>query len=84
MIQIRMQQGLSQDARIIRQEVFVEEQGFHHEFDETDQTAWHLVLYENGHAADAGVVVSNARRIAAFLGFCRRLCDFAEIGRAHV
>lgn len=30
MIQIRMQQGLSQDARIIRQEVFVEEQGFHH------------------------------------------------------
>lgn len=34
MIQIRMQQGLSQDARIIRQEVFVEEQGFHHEFDE--------------------------------------------------
>lgn len=51
MIQIRMQQGLSQDARIIRQEVFVEEQGFHHEFDETDQTAWQLVLYENGHAA---------------------------------
>ena len=37
MIQIRMQQGLSQDGRIIRQEVFVEEQGFHHEFDETDQ-----------------------------------------------
>ena len=23
----------------------------HHEFDETDQAAWHLVLYENGHAA---------------------------------
>lgn len=53
MIQIRMQQGLSQDARIIRQEVFVEEQGFHHEFDETDQTAWQLVLYENGHATGA-------------------------------
>ena len=30
MIQMHMQQGLSQDARIIRQEVFVEEQGFHH------------------------------------------------------
>ena len=28
MIQMHMQQGLSQDARIIRQEVFVEEQGF--------------------------------------------------------
>lgn len=46
-----MQQGLSQDARIIRQEVFVEEQGFHHEFDEIDSRAWHLVLYENGQAA---------------------------------
>ena len=29
MIQMHMQQGLSQDDRIIRQEVFVEEQGFH-------------------------------------------------------
>ena len=49
MIQIRMQQGLSQDARIIRQEVFVEEQGFHHEFDETDQIGvrmgdWKMVV----------------------------------------
>ena len=51
MIQMHMQQGLSQDARIIRQEVFVEEQGFHHEFDEIDSRAWHLVLYENGQAA---------------------------------
>ena len=51
MIQMHMQQGLSQDARIIRQEVFVEEQGFHHEFDEIDPKAWHLVLYENEQAA---------------------------------
>ena len=51
MIQMHMQQGLSPDARIIRQEVFVEEQGFHHEFDEIDSRAWHLVLYENGQAA---------------------------------
>lgn len=51
MIQMHMQQGLLQDARIIRQEVFVEEQGFHHEFDEIDSRAWHLVLYENGQAA---------------------------------
>lgn len=51
MIYIRMQQGLSQDARVIRQEVFVEEQGFCHEFDDTDSIAWHLVLYENEQAA---------------------------------
>lgn len=51
MIYIRMQQGLSQDARVIRQEVFVEEQGFCHEFDDTDFIAWHLVLYENEQAA---------------------------------
>ena len=48
MIQIRMQQGLSQDARIIRQEVFVEEQEFSCEFDETDQAAWHLVFMKMG------------------------------------
>ena len=51
MIQIRIQQGLSQMPGLSGRSVFVEEQGFHHEFDETDQTAWQLVLYENGHAA---------------------------------
>lgn len=30
---------------MIREEVFMKEQEFHDEFDETDQTASHIVLY---------------------------------------
>lgn len=43
----RMCKGLHHlpDARDIRMHVFVEEQGFALEFDETDDIAWHVVLY---------------------------------------
>lgn len=36
------------DARKIRTEVFILEQGFQDEFDETDEIAEHLVLYDHG------------------------------------
>lgn len=36
----------SPDARAIRQSVFVEEQGFEYEFDDIDEIALHLVLYD--------------------------------------
>lgn len=44
----RMQKGLQdfEDAVTIRQNVFVIEQGFSGEFDDTDQVAWHVVLYD--------------------------------------
>ena len=86
MIQIRMQQGLSQDARIIRQEVFVEEQGFHHEFDETDQTAWHLVLYENGHAAGCCRLFASDNPDVYILGrlAVRKSCRGRQFGERSV
>lgn len=34
------------DSAVIRQTVFVEEQGFRDEFDETDKTAFHFVAYD--------------------------------------
>lgn len=37
---------LSPDAKKIREEVFVSEQGFQNEFDEIDNYATHLVFYE--------------------------------------
>ena len=37
--------GTSVDARRIREEVFVQEQGFQNEFDEFEDTSWSLVLY---------------------------------------
>lgn len=42
---------LTQDGAQLRQEVFMEEQGFQVEFDETDQHAKHLVLYMDGKPA---------------------------------
>lgn len=42
------------DARLIRQLVFVEEQGFENEFDDIDESAYHLVIYQNDKAIATG------------------------------
>ena len=47
-ITCRIDRTLSPNARMIRQAVFIEEQGFQNEFDQTDETALHLVLYADG------------------------------------
>ena len=44
-------QELNADARAIREEVFMREQGYQDEFDEIDARAKHLVLYVDGEAA---------------------------------
>ena len=53
---ITLQQGLSKTspARLIRQAVFGEEQGFANEFDDTDAIAWHIVLSVDGEPAACG------------------------------
>lgn len=38
---------LTEDEKSIREEVFIKEQGFQNEFDETDHHASHLVFYDN-------------------------------------
>ena len=43
---VRVYRGLPQDAAGIRRAVFMNEQGFKDEFDETDKTASHIVLYD--------------------------------------
>ena len=51
MIEIKLSKNLTEDAKYIRTEVFVNEQGFSAEFDDTDNTALHCVLYSDGKAA---------------------------------
>ncbi|MBQ8568735.1 MAG: GNAT family N-acetyltransferase [Oscillospiraceae bacterium] len=46
------------NASYVRTTVFIEEQGFAYEFDETDYTADHAVIYINGEPAAAGRVFS--------------------------
>jgi len=47
MIEAKFSLGLPDDARMIRQKIFVEEQGYQHEFDGDDDPCWCLVLYYN-------------------------------------
>jgi predicted GNAT family N-acyltransferase len=48
MIEPRFSLGLPPDAKMIREKVFVEEQGYHNEFTGDDGPCWCLVLYFNG------------------------------------
>ncbi|MBP0964544.1 MAG: GNAT family N-acetyltransferase [Oscillospiraceae bacterium] len=48
---IKRYDSLCDDARAIREAVFVREQGFVNEFDDIDGNAVHFVLYVNGQAA---------------------------------
>ncbi len=43
-----------EDAFMIRTSVFVEEQGFSDEMDSLDETAWHLVIYDNARPVACG------------------------------
>ncbi len=56
MNEVRIVTGLENapEAREIRQEVFVNEQGFANEFDRIDETAFHAVVYTDGEASAAG------------------------------
>lgn len=48
-MKIKVYDFLADDAVMIRQKVFIEEQGFKDEFDNTDKVASHIVMYnENG------------------------------------
>ena len=46
MTDIKVFNNLSADAMLVRKTVFIDEQGFKDEFDETDKTATHLVAYD--------------------------------------
>ncbi len=54
---------LPDDARLIRQEVFMEEQGFKNEFDDTDSCCVHLVLYCGGSPAAVGRLYKTGEKV---------------------
>lgn len=54
MTNIIITKGLQPDGAMIRREVFMKEQGFENEFDETDKRAYHVVVYLDGKPVGAG------------------------------
>ena len=69
--------GITEDAKLIREEVFVKEQGFAEEFDENDPKCWHLVLYLDSTPIATGRIVEvdpetyRIGRVAVRKGFRR-------------
>lgn len=59
---VRFFRKLPAEARAIREEVFMREQGFVCEFDEIDERAVHIVLYVGGKAAGTCRVFEEDRR----------------------
>lgn len=47
MISFKTTDYLTEDAKNIREEVFVKEQNFQNEFDDIDNSAFHIVMYYN-------------------------------------
>ncbi|MGN9018866.1 GNAT family N-acetyltransferase [Lachnospiraceae bacterium HCP1S3_C3] len=46
-MQIKVYDFLADDAKNVRQKVFMEEQGFKNEFDDVDNVAYQIVMYDN-------------------------------------
>lgn len=65
---IKIAKGLenNSDAKIIRENVFIHEQGFENEFDDIDAAAVHCVVYDGGYPIAAGRLYEKDG--AAFLG----------------
>lgn len=57
--------ALPDEARLIRQEVFMDEQGFKNEFDDTDKCCVHLVLYADGFPAATGRLYKTGEKVYA-------------------
>lgn len=57
MREIRFYSSLPAEAKAIREEVFVVEQGFDEEFDEADGEAVHALLFLDGHAIAVGRIL---------------------------
>ena len=58
-MEIKIYEHIPEAARKIREEVFVREQGFEYEFDDIDNRAVHLVMYEAGNPVETTAILPN-------------------------
>ena len=73
-MEIKVFDSLPDEARRIRTDVFVDEQGFHDEFDETDKSALHLVAFDGNEAvATARVFLDGRRCVIGRIAVIKRL-----------
>lgn len=75
-ITYKLYDSLPEEARHIREEVFIKEQGFANEFDSTDSLAVHIVVFADGTAAGTGRLFPSARQGAYTIGRVAVLPEF--------
>lgn len=80
-MEIKKYNGLCEDAMYIRKTVFMDEQGFCDEFDETDKKAVHLVAYDNGKPVSTCRFFWSTERNTYLLG---RLAVVKEYRKNHL
>lgn len=80
-MQIKTYTTLPEEARAIRETVFVDEQGFKEEFDEADRTAIHFVLF-NGERAIATCRILTTEEEGTF--FIGRIAVLKEYRGKHL
>lgn len=71
---------LPEEARFIRQTVFVEEQGFKEEFDSIDNTAIHAVAFIDGAPAATGRIFPSEEDGVFYLGRLAVMKEFRKGG----
>lgn len=71
---------LPDEARLVRQTVFVEEQGFREEFDTIDNTALHAVAFDNETPAATGRIFPSEQADTYLLGRLAVMKDYRKSG----
>ncbi len=82
--EIRITDVLTEDCKFLRTTVFIEEQGFQNELDETDKRAFHACLYVDGKPAAVGRLFTDDGGVEYHIGRVAVAADQRgkQLGRA--
>ena len=75
---------LTEDARSIREKVFVEEQGWQDEFDDIDSVSIHVVVYHNGVPVGTGRLFRKDQNPSSDVYIIGRVAVLAEYRKLHL
>lgn len=78
----KFEQLLMPECKKIREEVFIKEQKFENEFDEIDETAYHLVLFQNNLPVATGRMYPSTEDSAAYI--LGRIAVLKEYRKCHL
>lgn len=84
MIKAQIFNGLPRQSQEIRSAVFINEQGFKNEFDETDKTARHIVVFDDDSAAATCRVFFDDDKNSYVLGRLAVMKDFRGQGLGSI